>query len=286
MNHIKITQPGWENFSDAIAEVEFKNSVSVEPLSRQMIDRISAIIACSICEPNGKVLDEHAGVAQRLVGGVTIPVEVLEPMAKASERDAAAEQKRLQENSSNIPGGRFYTVKELEDIATKTGIRGLREAAAPWGVRGREIPKLIEQIMEAQAELKKRIEEKRAEQRRLSEDAEREALDAQTRREAAIDAAARVLTPPVKTEIEVPGGIVFKRVEQDGVVTLYATDNWPKSAVVSPAVVDGTSMVATETAVSFSVANGRASYSKTGVTENGEWMISLIEGEFAPMPKD
>lgn len=153
MNHIKITSKGWAGFNGQLSIVTFKDGVSVEPVPQIYIDRIAASVTIVACDAKGKELDGTAlGIQNRLVGGVTLRADVVEPMARMSDQEKVLEDK-LDANKSLVqPTEKLYTSDELTAIADKSGIKGLREIGNLWAVKGRAIPELITEILRAQSE--------------------------------------------------------------------------------------------------------------------------------------
>lgn len=158
MNKLKITQAGFENYTGPLGPVEFVDGVSVEAVPVITADRLAAGMSLQKLDEAGNEIGQ-AGAAARMVGGVTIPAEVLTPLKNASEEDISADRRRVAEAQKRPPVSRIYSVNELKAIADEGGISALREVAKPWGVRERSIPKLIQEIMQAQGEFQKRIQE-------------------------------------------------------------------------------------------------------------------------------
>ncbi|SER26062.1 hypothetical protein SAMN05216548_11411 [Faunimonas pinastri] len=149
MKHLRITAKGWEGYTGHIGMVEFVDGRSVSVVPQVLADRVSASIGVVEIDEDG--LEDEAGAAARIIGGATLTVQI-DPLARASEADREAEQKRLKDTAGRPPADTLYTQKELMAIADDKGINGLREIAKPWGVRDRSIPGLLVAILKAQAE--------------------------------------------------------------------------------------------------------------------------------------
>lgn len=157
MKKLKLVSAGWETYTGWLNAVEFSEGISVNPVPQNIADRISGTMRVVEIEDDGTELGQ-AGAAARLKDGATIRAEVVQPLARATEEElkeeaerdaaAAAEKARLAEVKKS------YTKEELEEIADKDGIKGLREVGDTLGVRGRAIPELIDDILTAQEKLK------------------------------------------------------------------------------------------------------------------------------------
>lgn len=194
MSHkVKLTAPGWENYTGDFAAAQFVDGVSVTPLPRIMSDRIGAILQCELIDADDKSTGQ-AGEAARSIGATRIEMpseklEVMTPEAAAAERKAAMD--RMLKN----PASKLYTEQELEEIASKTGLKGLREIGDKWGVKERSITKLIHLILTAQSEYQARVIERDGQDKVARAKAEAEMLAKQRAREAEIDRLGRVLQP-------------------------------------------------------------------------------------------
>jgi hypothetical protein len=143
---VKIVEKGWETFSDNIGGVDFVDGVSVREITEYEIARIAGSIQVVNLE-TGKQLNDAATLSDNIG-------TVLEPRPDAS----VITQKQFDQLNANdaptkpeIVGAKVYTNDELLKIADEKGIQGLRDIAAPLGVKGRAIPELIENILAAQA---------------------------------------------------------------------------------------------------------------------------------------
>ncbi|MBO6507502.1 MAG: hypothetical protein JJ979_03285 [Roseibium sp.] len=154
MNYLKITAKGFAKYSGFLGPVEFKDGVSVEPVPALIATRIGGTMQVAEVDENGKEITQ-AGPAAAIVGGATIQAEVRKPLERVSEeeiekeRKAAAKKAEEAERLKQVV--KFYSEEELAVVADKEGLKGLRAIAEPYGVRGRAINELIEEILEAQA---------------------------------------------------------------------------------------------------------------------------------------
>ena len=198
MSKLRITQAGWEGYTGLFGIHEFKDGVSVETLSRNQKDHLSGLVHCVEVDEDGKASKTQAGAAQRLIGGSTIRAEAASPLKLASVEEIAAEIAADRLRKGQAPVKTFYTVEELQAIASKLGINGLRDVAKPWGVKDRQIDRLINSIVKAQDVYRRRLKELELERKAGKDAAAAEALAKQREKEAQIDAEARKLydTPP------------------------------------------------------------------------------------------
>ena len=143
---IKLIEPGYENFNGNLGPIWFEQSVSVDHVSYADVNFISTIMRIADAETGnevGMLLDQLAGMdlpAQTITFKTMAEIQAEEAAAAAGEGvvvEVAPEQK--------------YTVEQLEAIADKKGIAGLREIADQFDVKGTSIAKLIEGIISAQS---------------------------------------------------------------------------------------------------------------------------------------
>lgn len=172
MKILKIVEPGWENYTGYLGMVEFKEAVSVAPVPQIMADRITSLVRVVEVDESG--VEIQAGAAARIVGGAAIAAEVVPALEKLTEEELAAEREAAAKREVDPDSVVYKTQEDLEAIAGKEGINGLREVAKPWGVRERSIPNLIGAILKAQAEFRERSEARKA----AEEAARKEALNA------------------------------------------------------------------------------------------------------------
>jgi hypothetical protein len=149
MQHLQIIEPGWENYTGPLGPVEFVMGVSVDPVPQRFADRVASVVKIATLDEFGQQ-DGIAGEATRLINSYSVvpPEETTIPVTAAEDE---LERMRDAREAGRPKVERFYEAHELEAIADKEGIKGLRKIGAPWSVRGRAIPELIEAILEAQA---------------------------------------------------------------------------------------------------------------------------------------
>lgn len=131
MVYLKIKQAGMEGFSDYIGSVEFKDGVSVNPVSQVDAEMLSAIFAFETTE--GKDPSQAARY-QAVAQGVEAPVEF-----KAQEA---------------APVIYDFTRASLEAVADKKGLAGLRPIGEQWSVKSNSINGMIDSLMALTGEVK------------------------------------------------------------------------------------------------------------------------------------
>lgn len=147
MKFLKFVQAGFETYTGPIGAYEFVDGVSTVPIVRHDRDRLSVAFQFVEFEHEGGE-EIIAGVAQRLVSQAGVLAEENPETMRQTDEEKDLEQLQIIRESDGVR--HVYTAAELEQIADKKGISGLREIAAPWNVKHRSIPNLIELICDAQ----------------------------------------------------------------------------------------------------------------------------------------
>jgi hypothetical protein len=166
MRKLKIVSPGFHNYTGVFGMTEFKDGVSVHYVDPRTADRLAAGLKMEWIDDEGQA--EAAGPSQTLVNRGLFVGEV-QKLERATEEALIEERLRLAEKSGVSVVNTFYTREQLEGIVDGEGLPGLREVAAPWGVKGRAIPDLIERILEAQTKHAEKIKYAVGEERMTSE---------------------------------------------------------------------------------------------------------------------
>lgn len=129
---IKLIEPGFEKFSGDFGPVPFHNGVSVRDVTAIEASRIANSIRAETVE--GKPRNPSDSQL------------VLESRAMKFDPEMVhSEVAMIKEGKTN------YSRDELERIADKQGIRGIRDIAEPLGLRSNAIEKLIEMILDLQS---------------------------------------------------------------------------------------------------------------------------------------
>jgi hypothetical protein len=135
-----MKQAGWENYTGPMYGIEFVEGKSVTPYSNIDAQRLGALI--QIETEDGF----NPSVAQQLVDLRMVPMD--HDMVRNMETGELTTGTKLNEERSNPP--RIWTIEELNAIADEKGIEGVRDVAAPMGLKGRGIAELISAILEKQ----------------------------------------------------------------------------------------------------------------------------------------
>ena len=158
MKKLKITAPQWANYTGSLGVVHFTNGVSDEFVPDHIRRRLS--IGMEMIEIDADGNESRNSAAYKLLSTNTIHAPVNAPLSRQTETEKAREDLSIAMESGKQPT--FYTRENLEAIADKEGIKGLREAAEIWDVKHRSIPALIDMILAAQEKFlekrKKRID--------------------------------------------------------------------------------------------------------------------------------
>jgi len=144
MPFITLKEPGFENFSGLFGTVLFEGGRSVESLSNMEAARFGAITRCETDDgsnPSPAQTDLDRREERASVERSTDHVSSDELKAEAKAEAEKAAQK--------LPK---YTREELESIADKQGITGLRVIGDEMGVKARSVPEMIDRLMEKQGE--------------------------------------------------------------------------------------------------------------------------------------
>jgi hypothetical protein len=173
---IKITQPGWEGFTGDLGVTAFKDGVSVEPVNRRHIAIIGASLSLVSVDEDGVEGENPALQHQMLTNGsMSLPAPTLTALPRATE----AEVSKAAPKSADPAAVVFHSKENLETIAEKKGIAGLREIMDPLGVKASSINKAIQVILKEELKLKARLEASGALKREDAQQSETDENDEQ-----------------------------------------------------------------------------------------------------------
>lgn len=170
MTKVRLAAAGWETFTGSFGfQAEFKDGVSVNPLTPRQIARIGSTTKIVDAE-TGEQLGPAAAAAKAnqrfsvepIVFTTQAEAEVKEEAnretlvaeekaRKALEAEALAEAKAKAE--AEIDDIVIYSRVELEAIGANDGIVGLREIGKPLDINARSISEIIDKILAAQAKV-------------------------------------------------------------------------------------------------------------------------------------
>ena len=132
---LKITERGWENFSDYLAGVKFENGISVDPVAPAIANQLGSALRVEAIDDAAQV-----GNAAVLKAMHKQRAEVVPPRGTPTEATTTTNKTETDK----------YTREQLEQIADEHGIAGLREIGEKYGIKGRGIVELINEILKAQ----------------------------------------------------------------------------------------------------------------------------------------
>jgi len=146
---IRLTGKAYRGYTGFLGTVEFVDGVSVHPLDIYARDRIALSFDANEIDEDGN--EERAGVAHRLVAASKAAAPVIKAAERQTEEEKEAELRADKLRANQAPADQIYTREELEALARKEGIAGLRHKVADkWGLKHRAIGTLIEMVLKAQ----------------------------------------------------------------------------------------------------------------------------------------
>ena len=146
MMKLKVATKRMAGYTGVLGPVRFTDGVSDEFLPRHIRDRMAA--SMEFLEVDAEGNEQPAGAQHRLIREAKERAPKLEPLKRQTEEEKAAEIAAAAVLTAKVPV--LETRQSLEAIASKDGIKGLREIGRKWGVKHRSIPTLIEMILDAQ----------------------------------------------------------------------------------------------------------------------------------------
>jgi hypothetical protein len=153
---IKIIAKGYASFSGLFGQVEFKDSVSIDHVSKMEASRLGSIIEIAEVDELGETV-RSVGVGHDDVNNRSNAAETLVPAQLAEEVDAKVKQQEEPKLESIVKPNptlenepKIYSEAELEVIADSEGISGLRSISESLDVKAPSISLLIAKILAAQ----------------------------------------------------------------------------------------------------------------------------------------
>lgn len=132
---IKLTEPGWETYTGDLGPIPFENGVSTREVNALEASRIANVVRVE------NVADGSNPSTSQLV---------LESQCIRMDGDMVRDVVSGVQSSGAETANKVYTNAELEEIADRDGINGLRKIGDTLGVKAQGIAKLIALILEAQ----------------------------------------------------------------------------------------------------------------------------------------
>lgn len=144
---IKFVEGGYEKFTGHFGHVLFKDGVSVDNVSDADARLFASVTTIEVIGEGEIVGDNERYSGSMEVAAVSVNYLTL---ADVQAGQVAVEPGQVAVEVAK-PSTVAYTQAQLEAVADKGGIAGLREIADPLDVKGTSIHKLIEGIMAKQA---------------------------------------------------------------------------------------------------------------------------------------
>lgn len=135
---LRITERGWENYSDYLAGIKFENGISVDAVAPSVANQIGSTLRVEAIDDGAQV-----GEAAQWKNAQTTKAAVVTPLSEKTPDTIAPE-------AAKTVSVEKYTREQLEAIADAEGIGGLRAIGEKFGVKGRGIVELITEILKAQ----------------------------------------------------------------------------------------------------------------------------------------
>lgn len=130
---LKIVEPGWTNFTGHLGSFHFTDNVSDEDIGTADAAALAGIVSIIEVESG-----RNPSSAQTILDHSKDEAPIETPALKLEPVELAA-----------LPQ---YTKEQLEAVADESGIKGIRELAAPYGIVGNSIVQLIDKLLLAQAD--------------------------------------------------------------------------------------------------------------------------------------
>lgn len=142
---VRIVEPALSNYTGMLYSISFKDGVSERELTTQEVSIIGASMRVESMEGDqvGAGMEHMKAHSMTLDNALTKNAKDVDDVTAASD---AAKLDTVTADSQVIS----YTREQLEAIADKDGISGLREIADPVGIKGRSINELIGELLEYQ----------------------------------------------------------------------------------------------------------------------------------------
>lgn len=140
---IKIEEPGYEGLNGQMGSVDFEDGVSVSEVNPRQVSMLASIIRIVDAE-TGEQIGPNFDFAKMMdVEAESVPMNYAQP----GEADAKPKDVQYINKGATNDNGKAYTQEELEAIADKEGINGVRKIADKIGVKANSIAALISKIV-------------------------------------------------------------------------------------------------------------------------------------------
>ena len=146
---LRITQKGFENYSGQMGMILFKDGLSVYDVSERDANRLSALFNVTWETGEYVKITKVEVEPSAPVGRETYlaPSDGKPEVVAGNDGSVVYVESTIADSDAPVKVTKRYSIEELEAIADKEGIVGVRKVAAPLGIRGTSINGLIEQIL-------------------------------------------------------------------------------------------------------------------------------------------
>lgn len=144
MPTVKIVEKGFETYNGIIEGVQFENGVSAEPMSQFSAERVGAFMKIVNADS-----DEPLGLGYRMANTRSQGSAPRPPLERIVRTKTGKEKTSIKKQAKQVSYD--FTKAQLEDVADKEGINGLRKVADQYDVRGRSIAEIIDSLIALKA---------------------------------------------------------------------------------------------------------------------------------------
>lgn len=162
---VKLLDPGFANYTGHFGSVGFVDGVS-EDVSEAEAQRMGSIMRVEVVgtgvNPSiTQMMVDTRNQNMEDIGG-TKTLQELDAEAKAAQKAAEKNRKKLEDKNGPATGAEqnggvpvsspadldySYTAEDLKALVSKQGIAGLRTFAEPYGVKGRAVKGIVEDLL-------------------------------------------------------------------------------------------------------------------------------------------
>lgn len=145
---VEIIESSFIGLNGEMCNVYFENGVSKYPVQERDALRIAGVIRVKLSDYVGTTEEQESGSGE-LKDGANDGINGSDgETGKLNEIIDAGDETKIVETKKIFK----YTREELEALADSQGISGLREAASAYGIKGKTINDIIEQMLAVKVE--------------------------------------------------------------------------------------------------------------------------------------
>lgn len=144
---LRLTQPGFEHYDGQMGVLDFVDGVSTTDVERGRASRLAAVMLCELED------GQNPSIAQAILDNANTAAPIFSSTQDGADHDRAAGLIAVAREdignaaSADKPKTSAYSMAQLEAIADKEGIKGLREISDPRGIKSNSIRELIDAIL-------------------------------------------------------------------------------------------------------------------------------------------